>query len=95
MLFDLYFCYIKLIVAHNIGARRGYHSISLRRIQQLEEKANAEENNPRAQAEYLKVGTFRFILGDLQSLFQRVYVNENYILILLFLIMIMIVTLMT
>lgn len=40
--------------SHNIGARRGYHSISLRRIQQLEEKANAEENNPRAQAEYLK-----------------------------------------
>lgn len=34
--------------------RRGYHSVSLRRIQQLEEKANAEDNNPKAQAEYLK-----------------------------------------
>ena len=34
---------------------RGYHSVPLRKIQQLEERANAEENNPRAQAEYLKV----------------------------------------
>ncbi|XP_015773706.1 PREDICTED: uncharacterized protein LOC107351919 [Acropora digitifera] len=33
---------------------RGYHSVPLRKIQQLEERANAEENNPRAQAEYLK-----------------------------------------
>lgn len=34
--------------------RRGYHSVSVKRIQQLEEKANAQEHNPRAQAEYLK-----------------------------------------
>ena len=31
------------------------HSVSIRRIQQLEERANAEEHNPRAQADYLRV----------------------------------------
>ena len=41
---------------------RGYHSIPLRKIQQLEERANAEENNPRAQAEYLKVRLAVFFL---------------------------------
>lgn len=31
------------------------HSVSIRRIQQLEERANTEEHNPRAQADYLRV----------------------------------------
>lgn len=34
--------------------RRDLHSVSVRRIQQLEERANAEDHNPRAQAEYLR-----------------------------------------
>ena len=39
---------------------RGMHSHSLRRIQQLEERANAEEHNPRAQSEYLRVSLCSF-----------------------------------
>ncbi|KAJ7390048.1 hypothetical protein OS493_027573 [Desmophyllum pertusum] len=34
--------------------RRGLHSVSVRRIQQLEDRANAEEHNPKVQAEYLQ-----------------------------------------
>lgn len=37
--------------------RRDLHSVSVRRIQQLEERANAEDHNPRAQAEYLRVSS--------------------------------------
>ena len=46
---------LTIIIVLKSYSGRGYHSVPLRKIQQLEERANAEENNPRAQAEYLKV----------------------------------------
>lgn len=42
--------------------RRGLHSYSVRRIQQLEERANAEEHNPRVQAEYLRVSFWLMVV---------------------------------
>lgn len=49
-------CFSKIPWLHTTfhTQNRGMHSHSLRRIQQLEERANAEEHNPRAQSEYLR-----------------------------------------